>query len=456
MEWCHRLTPLVELPQGQSLYQHIKRRFLEHRNKPALERNGELLSFPDVLSLIERYAVGFQRHGVSFGSRVCVSLSNSAEALIATYCLCCLGATVVLVKPTLPERDVLSQVANSDVSFIVTEKDNADKIMNIHRKCQFKALFTVDRTRGFVCIQDFEVENGTQFEPPRIEDPKNHIMLHIYTSGTMGLPKGVEISVSAYITSVELSRASEFFKERDVVLGWNPVTHASGIIMPMIAFISGAMVVPAQGGLSPKEFVDIVKKYKVTGLCAFPTAFRNLVFELDEAILPSLKRIIVCGTGSTEDLYHRVLQVFQLESLRNGYGLSETIGFLTIVPPNTIEYRNVGHPLPMVEYKQVAPAEIETLLTQHPLVLEAAVVGIDHRDLGEAPTAFVVIEPSAKEGVSEEELVRLVSDQTPFHKNLHGGVIFVDQIPKTDTGKYLRRELRKAHMDRLTKASYEP
>ncbi|KAL1473847.1 hypothetical protein MTO96_038425, partial [Rhipicephalus appendiculatus] len=54
--------------------------------------------------------------------------------------------------------------------------------------------------------------------------------------------------------------------------------------------------------------------------------------------------------------------------------------------------------------QQVAPAEIETILNQHPLVLEAAVVGIDHPELGEAPTAFVVVEPSARGRVSEEEL----------------------------------------------------
>uniref|UniRef100_L7M226 Putative acyl-coa synthetase n=1 Tax=Rhipicephalus pulchellus TaxID=72859 RepID=L7M226_RHIPC len=523
--------PVVDLLQDESFYQHIKKRFLEHAEKPALERNGELLSFADVLSLIERYAVGFQRYGVSSGARVCVSVFNSAESFIAAYSLCCLGAAVILVKPTLPERAVLYQVEDSDVSFMLAEKENAEKIMNIHRKCQFKTLFSVDRIPDFVCIQDFEIGDGSQFQAPRIEDPQNHIMVYLYTSGTTDLPKAVEISMYAFIASVELSRASEFFKDRDVVLGWNPVTHASGFIMPMIAFISGAIVVPAQGGMSAKEFVEIVNKHKVTSFCAFPTAFRKLVFELDEGLVPSLKRIIVCGTCSTEDLYRRVLQVFQLESLRNGYGLTEAIGFICITKANAIGYRSVGHPLPMVEYKvvdnasgrqlgpfevgeimfrgphvmrgyykrpeattevfneerwfrsgdagyydssgqlhvverlkdmikcmdqQVAPAEIETLLTQHPLVLEAAVVGIDHRELGEAPTAFVVIEPSARGRVTEEELVRLVSGQTAFHKNLHGGVIFVDQIPKTDTGKYLRRKLRQMHMDHLSKAGYQP
>ncbi|KAH7939177.1 hypothetical protein HPB52_008047 [Rhipicephalus sanguineus] len=95
--------PPVELIQDQALYQHIKKRFLEHCDKPALERNGEFLTFAELLSVIERYAVGFQRYGVSSGRRVCVSVTNSAESIIAAYSLCVLGATVVLVKTTLPE-----------------------------------------------------------------------------------------------------------------------------------------------------------------------------------------------------------------------------------------------------------------------------------------------------------------------------------------------------------------
>lgn len=517
--------PPIELPRDESFYQYVRRRFLERPHQPALVRSGERLRFADVLSLMERYANGFRRHGVSCGSRVCVNVSNSAESFVAAYSLCCLGAAVVLVKPSLPEREVLHLVEDSQVGYILTEQQNAGKILNVHRKYKFKTLFSIDHAQGFVCVRDFEEENG-EFQEPQIEDTRNHITLYIYTSGTTGLPKGVEVSVFAYNTSVELCRAAKLFEEGDVVLAWNPVPHISGFVFCMAAFICGATVVPSQSGLSPKEFVDIINTHKVTSLCAFPTAFRQLVFQLKEGLVPSLKRIVMCGTNSTEDLYQRTLKVFQLESLRNGYGMSEGFGFLTMTPTNTIGYRSAGVALPLVEYKiidnttgqhlgpgevgeiifrsphvmrgyhnrpdataqvldeqgwcssgdagyydsygnlyiaerikdmikcmdqQVAPAEIETILNQHPLVREAAVVGIDHPELGEAPTAFVVVEPSARGQVSEEELVQLVAEQMVFYKNLHGGVIFVDHIPTTDTGKYQRNKLRQEHSCHLKK-----
>ncbi|KAH7946860.1 hypothetical protein HPB52_005212 [Rhipicephalus sanguineus] len=79
--------------------------------------------------------------------------------------------------------------------------------------------------------------------------------------------------------------------------------------------------------------------------------------------------------------------------------------------------------------QQLAPAELESLLSQHPLVAEAAVVGIDHPDLGEAPTAFVV----AQGHVEAEELKRLVAGRMPhpqvFHNALQTPILLVRIVP---------------------------
>ncbi|KAL3191532.1 hypothetical protein MRX96_059779 [Rhipicephalus microplus] len=402
------------------------------------------------------------------------------------YSLCCLGAAVGPGKtyryPNV--REVLHLVEDSQVGYILTEQQNAGKILNVHRKYKFKTLFSIDHAQGFVCIRDFEGEEGGEFQEPQIEDTRNHITLYIYTSGTTGLPKGVEVSVFAYNTSVELCRAAKLFEEGDVVLAWNPVPHISGFVFCMAAFICGATVVPSQSGLSPKEFVDIINTHKVTSLCAFPTAFRQLVFQLKEGLVPSLKRIVMCGTK----FYRRPVPkntarssttppvnilgpgevgeiIFRSPHVMRGYhnrpdataqvldeqgwcssgdaGYYDSYGNLYIV-------ERIKDMIKCMD-QQVAPAEIETILNQHPLVREAAVVGIDHPELGEAPTAFVVVEPSARGQVSEEELVQLVAEQMVFYKNLHGGVIFVDHIPTTDTGKYQRNKLRQEHSCHLKK-----
>ncbi|XP_059053162.1 uncharacterized protein LOC131847586 [Achroia grisella] len=97
----------------------------------------------------------------------------------------------------------------------------------------------------------------------------------------------------------------------------------------------------------------------------------------------------------------------------------------------------------LIKYKgfQVAPAEIEALLLQHEGVAECGVVGKPDEYAGELPLAFIVRQPGSN--VSEQELVKYIASKVSSAKQLRGGVLFVDEIPKNQSGKILRRELKK-------------
>jgi len=97
----------------------------------------------------------------------------------------------------------------------------------------------------------------------------------------------------------------------------------------------------------------------------------------------------------------------------------------------------------LIKYKgfQVPPAELEALLLTHPSVLDVAVVGKPDLAAGELPIAFVALKSDEK--ITSTELTQWANERikTP-HKLLRGGVIFVDQIPKSPSGKILRRLLK--------------
>jgi 4-coumarate--CoA ligase len=88
---------------------------------------------------------------------------------------------------------------------------------------------------------------------------------------------------------------------------------------------------------------------------------------------------------------------------------------------------------------QVPPAELEALLLTHPAVADVAVVGIPDDEAGEIPKAFVVCAPGAE--VSAQELQEHVGAHVATYKRIHA-VEFVDTIPKSPSGKILRRMLR--------------
>jgi acyl-CoA synthetase (AMP-forming)/AMP-acid ligase II len=92
----------------------------------------------------------------------------------------------------------------------------------------------------------------------------------------------------------------------------------------------------------------------------------------------------------------------------------------------------------LIKYKgyQVAPAELEALLVEHPAVAEAAVIGHPDEEAGEVPTAFVALGAEA----SAEEIIAFVAERVAPYKKLRGLEI-VDEIPKSASGKILRRVL---------------
>lgn len=91
-------------------------------------------------------------------------------------------------------------------------------------------------------------------------------------------------------------------------------------------------------------------------------------------------------------------------------------------------------------YPQVPPAELESLLISHSAIEDAAVIGVPDDRAGELPKAFVV--KKANEEITEEEIVKYIEERVAPHKTLRGGVEFIDKIPRSLSGKILRRELK--------------
>ena len=93
----------------------------------------------------------------------------------------------------------------------------------------------------------------------------------------------------------------------------------------------------------------------------------------------------------------------------------------------------------------MAPAELEAHLLTHPLVSDCAVIPIMDARAGELPKAIVVKATNAM-GLSNTEVTasicKYVEDHKARHKWLKGGVEYIDAIPKSPSGKILRRLLK--------------
>jgi acyl-CoA synthetase (AMP-forming)/AMP-acid ligase II len=115
--------------------------------------------------------------------------------------------------------------------------------------------------------------------------------------------------------------------------------------------------------------------------------------------------------------------------LRTGdIGIVDDDGYLTIVDRLKELIKVKGY--------QVAPAELEALLLQHPRVADAAVIPVTDAECGEVPKAIVV----ARGDLTPDEVIAFVNAQVAHYKRIRH-VAFIDAIPKSASGKILRRML---------------
>lgn len=100
----------------------------------------------------------------------------------------------------------------------------------------------------------------------------------------------------------------------------------------------------------------------------------------------------------------------------------------------------------LIKFKgfQVAPAELEALLMSHEGIADCVVVGVyDSSQATELPRAYVVLQPSLPKTQETVEMINKFVDQNVInYKRLRGGIRIIEQVPKSASGKILRREVK--------------
>ncbi|KAK6509514.1 hypothetical protein TWF481_004254 [Arthrobotrys musiformis] len=369
---------------------------------------------------------------------------------------------------------------------------------------------------------DIALERDEDFRWRRLGGKDVHTTVAInYSSGTTGMPKGVEITHWNFVANATQSLAMD-----DPVVGYEPVNlsaipmyHAYG----MAAFV---MLAPKQGVkvyVMPKfdfvEYLKCIEKYKVTSIAAVPpivVAFAKHP-AVDKTDLSSV-RSIGCGAAplSAETAIAAEAKFNNVRILQ-GYGLSEVTCAVIAQRENKLNINpkrgTVGHIAPNCQAKlvdgegkelgrnvpgelwvrgpnvmkgyynkpeatadtitpdgwlktgdvayvddeglwyivdrkkeliktsgyQVAPAELEAVLLEHPDVADAGVIGIKWAD-NERPRAYIVRNAGSK--VTSEDIKKYMSKVCSSYKQLTGGIVWVDEIPKNPSGKILRKVLR--------------
>ncbi|CAN8026073.1 unnamed protein product, partial [Ixodes persulcatus] len=170
---------------------------------------NEEITCADFFKMCQRYAAGFQAHGIKKGEKVMVHLDNSLENLITMYSVIFAGGVAVLSFPGFSNGEELRYFLKRVLKFaspatkllaletlIRPTLEDASVVRFSHTVSGINKIergyFTVGTAEGFISVTEFKKLNENMYEEFLVEDVKNEVVLVIYTSGTTGRPKAVE------------------------------------------------------------------------------------------------------------------------------------------------------------------------------------------------------------------------------------------------------------------------
>ena len=436
----------------------------------ACERHPELEAFPgltygELLPKVRRIAGGL---GVEPGDRVATVLDNRLDTALLYWAAQWAGAVFVPLSWRLSEGELDYCLADCGARLVLRDTD--------------------------------ELPEGEE-HPGALDRGEREISLILYTSGTTGRPKGVPRSHVADRAGGWSQALQHGYAWRDRTLGVMPLYHTMGIHSLLAMHLVGGCFVP-QARWDPGEALRLIEAERVTSLYLAPTLFHDLVHhrELETRDVASVRALGYAGAAMTSTLVRRCAAAFSPEVFVNHYGSTEvytfSIGRDQLAKPGCAGRPAVNTRLKLLETGEICvhlssdeafggywnrpdadeksirdgwystgdtghldgdgdlwidgrvddmiisggenvhPLEVEDVLAAHPGVVEVAVIGVADERLGQRVTAIVVGEASA----DELDAYCLASPLARFKRPRE--YRHVDSLPKSASGKILRRMLR--------------
>ncbi|KAG2375531.1 4-coumarate--CoA ligase [Vigna angularis] len=464
-----------------------------------------------------KIAAGFSNLGIRKGDVVMILLQNSAEFVLSFLAASMIGAVATTANPFYTAAEIFKQFSASKAKLIITQAMYVDKLRNHDGGWSlgedFKVVTVDDPPEN--CLHFSVLSEANENDVPEVEIHPDDAVALPFSSGTTGLPKGVILTHKSLTTSVAQQVDGEnpnlYLTTEDVLLCVLPLFHIFSLNSVLLCALRAGSGVLLMQKFEIGTLLELIQRYRVSVAMVVPPlvlalAKNPMVANFD---LSSI-RLVLSGAAplgkELEDALHSRVphavlgQVtnYRLRDDRSRASPFHVLGLCKTTIPNKIGilwnrcqkcrakgYLNddqatastidaegwlhtgdvgyvddddeifiVDRVKELIKFKgfQVPPAELEGLLVSHPSIADAAVVPQKDVVAGELPVAFVV--RSNGFDLTEEAVKEYIAKQVVFYKRLHK-VYFVHAIPKSPSGKILRKDLR-AKLEAAAAAAVTP
>lgn len=373
------------MPSAWTLAQVFARRALEHPARTLVVAGGRTLTYAAVEQRASALAAALTDLGLGVGDRVGINLPNCAEWVVSMLAVAKLGAVIVPLNPGLSYHELKYQLRHAEASAVVTvEQYRGDDYLQLFEDLivelpDLQYLVTVGDEDLWYDDRIFQFEDllskgeGRAVAPPVGVGDETDLAL-IYTSGTMGKPKGVRLSHRALVETAARTGEALEVEPGDRVLALVPLFAVFGLSVAVGTIAAGAALVLIPE-FAAAAALRTIERERVTVLHGVPTMYQLLMRDptFDAERLGRLRTGVIAGSPADDDLVRRVRRWCDVQV---AYGLTETGPTVAVTRFGDADDKRratVGRPLPGVEVRAV---DLATREPQPPEVVgEIAVRG---------------------------------------------------------------------------------
>ncbi|MGY4537884.1 amino acid adenylation domain-containing protein [Mucilaginibacter sp. UYNi724] len=303
----------VDYPKEKPLHQIISETAARYPNSIALKFNNKELTYTQLNRQANQLAAVLIENGVKPNDKVAISLDRSAELVVALLAIIKAGATYIPLDPIFPINRINYMLEDSAPVVLLTSATYKGQYIS-----NAKEIILDDIWAG---LSNYPTTD------PAVEVKGEDLIYILYTSGSTGQPKGVQIKHHNVVNFLYSMQKQPGLTAADKLLAVTTISFDIAGLELWLPLITGAQIVLANAATAKDgvALLDIIKKEKITVMQATPYTWRIML----EAGWDKEKVKVICGGEALPmDLAQRILG--KATSLWNVYGPTETTVWSTL------------------------------------------------------------------------------------------------------------------------------
>lgn len=353
------------------------------QDKIAAIHGSQTTTFEELNARSTGIALGLVELGVQPGQRVVLMGQNSIEYIAAFFGILKAGGVIVPFSPAYSAREIGAQLKDSEPSAAIVDADlmesfvgaSGDSISGERRVCMGKSS-----GRPGCFLADFDSSPGRTVSLPPVAP--DDLAVIAYSSGTVGVPKGVMLSHRNLATNLVQFRHQDPvpITQADTFLNHLPFFHIYGMNVLMAEAISVGATQAIMSRFDPEELVGLIARHRATLLFTVPPVLLSLVHlpHIQDRNLSSL-RYVNSGAAPLPPEVAREFRKLTGIPIKQGYGLTETSPTINADFYAHAELESVGPAVADTEervldlqdpQKVLGPGEVGELVVRGPQVMQ--------------------------------------------------------------------------------------